>query len=352
VVRPEGNRHRIPSALSSGCAAPRGHRSRSARTVIGSVRPVRRFDAPRALADRDLPSRPKPDGGPPRAFAPVQRSIAALPHRPADRSRHAERCFLPWAFEPYDTCETADPLFAGLPAPRRAASGVWVPPSRRPPPFLPTPCGAGASVGFTPPGVLLEPIGTPLGAPCPRGVARVDSPRPPGERADAVDFRASIPVRTRAGRRTLAGAARRCLLGVHPSERSPPSSWSPALVRGASPRTHGGATSAPTASQGLAERRGRLAPLGATGSPGIPHLATVAGSFRPERGAGSWIHLTARPPRAVRADPSPVAPGPAGAEAPTRAPPSLGETADYLIQTSELVRGPASACAGTGPNKT
>lgn len=103
---------------------------------MGSVRPVRRFDALRALADRDLPSRPKPDGGPPRAFAPVQRSIAALPHRPADRSRHVERCFLPWAFEPYDTCGTADPRFAGLPAPRRAASGVWVPPSRRPPPFL------------------------------------------------------------------------------------------------------------------------------------------------------------------------------------------------------------------------
>ena len=164
---------------------------------MGSVRPVRRFDALRALADRDLPSRPKPDGGPPRAFAPVQRSIAALPHRPADRSRHVERCFLPWAFEPYDTCETADPHSAGLPAPLRAASGVWLPPSRRSPPFLATPCGAAASIGFPLQGVLPAPIGTPLGAPCPRGVARVDSPRPPGERADAVDFRASIPARIR-----------------------------------------------------------------------------------------------------------------------------------------------------------
>jgi hypothetical protein len=84
VVRPEGTRRRVPSALSWSCAALRGRRPRLARTDMGSVRPARRFDALRALASRDLPSRPKPDGGPPCAFALLQRPIAAPPHRPAD----------------------------------------------------------------------------------------------------------------------------------------------------------------------------------------------------------------------------------------------------------------------------
>jgi len=47
------------------------------------VRPARRFDARRVLAERDLPSRIAPDGGPPCAFALLQRSIATPPHRPA-----------------------------------------------------------------------------------------------------------------------------------------------------------------------------------------------------------------------------------------------------------------------------
>jgi hypothetical protein len=68
-----------------------------------------------------------------------------------------------------------------LPASLRAACGVWVPPSRRPPPSLPTPCGVGASFGFSLQGVLLASIGPSLGDPCPRGVARVDSPRPQGD---------------------------------------------------------------------------------------------------------------------------------------------------------------------------
>jgi len=84
---------------------------------MGSVPPARCFDTHRAFADRGLPSRPKPDGGPPRAFAPVQRSIAAPPHRPADRSRHVGRCFLPWASGPYDTSRNGGPAFRGASGP-------------------------------------------------------------------------------------------------------------------------------------------------------------------------------------------------------------------------------------------
>jgi hypothetical protein len=79
---------------------------------MGSVPPARRFDAHRALTGRDLPSRPKPDGGPPRAFALLQRSIAAPPHRPVGRSRLVGRCFLPWALVPYDTCRNGGPAFS------------------------------------------------------------------------------------------------------------------------------------------------------------------------------------------------------------------------------------------------
>lgn len=77
---PRGDR----SALSWSCAALRGHRLDSARTGIGSVRPARRFDALRAHAGPSLLSRLTPDRGPPCAFALLQRSIAAPPHRPAD----------------------------------------------------------------------------------------------------------------------------------------------------------------------------------------------------------------------------------------------------------------------------
>jgi hypothetical protein len=51
---------------------------------MSSVRPARRFDALRVLAGPGVPSRLSPDGGPPCAFALLQRSIAAPPHRPAN----------------------------------------------------------------------------------------------------------------------------------------------------------------------------------------------------------------------------------------------------------------------------
>jgi len=149
----------------------------------------------------------------------------------------------------------------GLPAPLRAASGVWIPPSRRPPPSLPAPCGAGASVGFTLQGLLLASIGPPLGGRCPRGVARVDSPRPPGERADAVGFRASIPARMRSVRRIPKDPARRCLPGLHPPEPSPPPSWGSRFSsRGLPSHALGGVASRPTCVSGSCGTEGSVGP--------------------------------------------------------------------------------------------
>lgn len=171
-----------------------------------------------------------------RSPSEVHRSTPAPSREP--EGSHVGRCFLSWALVPYDTSGTKDPHIAGLPAPLRAASGVWVPPSRRPPSSLPTPFGAGASMGFTLQGLLLATIGTPSGAPCPLGVPRVDSPHPHGERADAAAFRALISSTSsfcRSGsRRTRRVDA---FLGFIPPERSPSSAFASASVRGGSLRT-------------------------------------------------------------------------------------------------------------------
>jgi hypothetical protein len=134
---------------------------------MGSVRPARRFDAHRALAIRGLPSRPKSDGGPPCAFALLQRSIAAPPHRPADREAGTSDD----ASSPGLPCRTthdgaADPHLVGLPAPRRAASGVS------------TPIAASTTV---PPGALRH-----------RSVPRLPPARR-SPRADRDSFRSPLP---------------------------------------------------------------------------------------------------------------------------------------------------------------
>lgn len=79
------------------------------------------------------------------------------------------------------------------------------------------------------------------------------------------------------------------------------------------------------APSGLADRRDRFAPLGATGSSWVFHLATVADSLRPARGAGSWFRLENRA-RCMRRDPrrAPSRPArPRGRLGPN--PPSIGE---------------------------
>jgi hypothetical protein len=128
VVRPARPPCGDRAALSWSCAALRGHRPDLARTDMGSVQPARRFDALRAFASPGLPSRLSPDGGPPCAFALLQRSIAAPPHRPADpKVRMSDDASSPGLSCPTTHDGTSDPHSAGLPAPLRAASGVFAP---------------------------------------------------------------------------------------------------------------------------------------------------------------------------------------------------------------------------------
>jgi hypothetical protein len=204
---------------------------------MGSARPARRFDALRAHTKSDLPNRLAPDGGPPCAFAPLQRSITAPPHRPADpKARTSDDASFPGLSRLTTHAGTTDPHSAGLPAPLRAASGVS------------TPIAASTVV---PPGAFRR-----------RSVPRLHPTRP-SPRRDRDPFRSPLPSWRSprrfasppcgaCGRGRLQGfdpAAGSCcpsgsrrtrrvdaFLGFHPPEHSLPPALATALDRGGSPR--------------------------------------------------------------------------------------------------------------------
>jgi len=119
---------------------------------------------------------------------------------------------------------------AGLPAPHRATSEVWLPPSRRPPPTLRT---------------LLRRLERPRACPFKAFSSHRSGPLsgastlrafparfrgPLRDLGHAVDFRASIPVRARSVRRVPKDPARRCLPGLDPSRAFAPSVRPCALI--------------------------------------------------------------------------------------------------------------------------
>lgn len=217
MVRPDPASCDAWPALAWDRAAPRGPRPDPLATVMGSVEPARRFHALRASRRSAL-----------RAACAVRRpsSCFRFPsevHRstpaPSRRPKPTRRTMLP-------------PL--GFGAVRhvpgrwiRCARGVQpraVPrarfgyllrdvhhrPSRR--------LAASERPSASPFKAFSSRRSGPLsGASCPPGVARVTSPRPHGERANAVDFRALIPTRARSVQRVLSDAMRRCLPGLPPS---------------------------------------------------------------------------------------------------------------------------------------
>jgi hypothetical protein len=295
VGRPERTPRGDRTALSWSCAALRGHRPDSARTVIGSVRPARRFDALRAHAGPGLPSRLTPDGGPPCAFALLQRSIAAPPHRPADPKARTSDDASSRGLSCLTTHDgTADPRSAGRPSPAAChvrglgtplAASTVVPPDalrRR------------SVLGFTLQGFLLATIGTPSGAPCPLGVDHVDSPHPHGERADAAAFRASIPSRARSAVPDPEGSGAprpswACTLQSVPSPRP-----SPPLLFAGDPFTRVGRFDVPAR---LRHKVSRLEEIGSplSGSPALLGFFTFRPSrHRGDRGGGRAHVFTSR----------------------------------------------------------
>jgi len=223
-MRPADASCGAPAALSWSCAALRGLKLALARTVMGSVQPARRFYALRAFAVAGLPSRLSPDGGPPYAFALLQRPIATPPHRPAGpKTGKPDDASSPGLLRLTTRTKATDPRVAGLPAPLRAACGVWLPPSRRSPSLLAAPEGTAASIGFTLQGFVPRVEQRPSRAPSPRVVRHVDSPRPHGGRADAADFRVLLPARSGPSSCPLRDPTRTCLPGLSPSRAFAPS---------------------------------------------------------------------------------------------------------------------------------
>jgi len=228
-----------------GSRRDRGHLP-TCQTDMGSVGPLG-VSTPSGLSQTGSNARIAPHAAP-IAFASLQRSIAAPPHRPGTpRGPRVGRCFLPWAFVPHDTFGTGNPLPVGRPAPRRAACEVWLPPSRRTSPTL-----RGAlrllerPQAFTFEAFSSRRSESPLGDPCPPAVHHVDSPRS----LRCVRTRpASGPCsrrRVRCAARPLRAAGLDASLVFLPPERSPPPSLRAHRVRARSLRTRwAGLTSRP-----------------------------------------------------------------------------------------------------------
>jgi hypothetical protein len=247
-----------------------------------------------------LPTRLSPNGRPPCAFAFLPRHFTAPPRLGVDLSIERPEALSSLGFVAVRHMPGRwIRMMGGVPPLPRATSGVS------------TPIAASATV---PPDALRR-----------RSVRRLPSSRPSprvdrtsfrtslpscrssrrfdrfsGKRSGAGDFRALISTRIRSVHRIARGRIRERPDASLPPRGSPPSSvlprrpgvalWSRALP--AFGRI--GRRLDRSASSGLADRRGRFAPLGATGSSGVRHLATVAGSFRPVRGASSWFRLANR----------------------------------------------------------
>jgi hypothetical protein len=284
--------------LSWGLVALRGLGPGRPRAVIGSARPVRRLHAPRGFGDRDFP-RDRSRGEAPLALSrPFRGCLAAAPQRPVVRSRRQPagrpggRCFLSWAFVPYDTCQTDGPArWAAVPAATRVPRpGFGYPPRdvhhrsyRRQ--------GAGASVGFSLQGLPLDAVGAPLGVPALLTFPRLRSPE---GAVPAAAFRASFSRRVRA-----VADVREARRPSMPSWGSPLQSVLPlrpgdALVVALPPLSplRDSTSSATRVSGSLVSGGIGLARLRAAGSPGVSHLLTVTALRSSLRRAGSWIHLT------------------------------------------------------------
>jgi hypothetical protein len=156
----------------SGCAVPiapalANHRSRAA---------LRRLSLPYRAHHRDpVPSRrAPPEGGAhiarrqrshhPKASARAARRQRS--HRPMGSDRHVRRHFLSWtSLTLRHSLRPADPYRRQIPLPPRTAYGVWLPPSRRPPPALPVQMNAPERPWASPfKGFSSTAIGAPLGA--------------------------------------------------------------------------------------------------------------------------------------------------------------------------------------------
>ena len=209
--------------LSWGCAVLRGcSRAGLVRVLVPHLlHGVHRLPGLR-------PSRRPPacaGGDPPWTSAPLQSSITGTPRRSCRLPGIRDDASSPGLLLPYDTYRPGGPVCRQrIPPLPRTACGVWLPPSRCPPPGLPTRKRVGAPMGFTLQGLPLVAIGTPLGA---RALLPLPAaPHLPGGGCGRPGrLQGLLPATSPCSRRNHKGSDRRSLLGVRPSRACSRSSW-------------------------------------------------------------------------------------------------------------------------------
>ena len=188
-------------------------------------------------------------GGPPWTSAPLQSSITGTPRRPAGCPASQTTLPLLDFLGPTTQSQTSGPVRPRrIPPPQRAASGVWIPPSRTPP--LAHPALARWSVHG------LHPSRTsPRRDRCPsRGPCLLDVTRPADAPVRGRDRRGRLqgllPATRSCSRRNHKGSDRRSLPGVHPSRACSRSAWRSLSSRRLPSRPWDGLTSRPAWASG------------------------------------------------------------------------------------------------------
>jgi hypothetical protein len=153
--------------------------------------------------------------------------------------------------------------------------------------------GAGALLGFTLQGVLLDRAPYPSRGLCPLDVAGPDSATPGGSEEGRAAFRALSSRRVRAVTGLPGESGRRCLPGFLPSRAFPPSARAIACSHDADPLALG----REDVITRLGLRVSRIGWIGlvrlrTAGSPGVLHLPTGTALRSSARGAGVWVCLT------------------------------------------------------------
>jgi hypothetical protein len=170
----------------------------------------------------DAPSHgPKPAGGPPWPSAPLQSSIIGTPRRPAGCPASQTTLPLLGFHGPTTQCQTGGPVRPQrIPPLQRTAYGVWLPPSRSPPPVLPT-LARWSVHGLHPSRNSPRRDRCPSRGPCPPDVTRRTGAPPRGGGHGVAAFRALFPRRVRAVAGTTRVPAVDPFLGFILPERTP-----------------------------------------------------------------------------------------------------------------------------------
>lgn len=273
---------RQPRPALMGLRGPSGTPTHRSRAVIGSARPVRRFDVLRAL-DRCAFPQPKLREAPLGLSLPCRALITGTPRRPRRLPGVVDGTSSPGLLAPYDTSRVRDPVSAGgsnrRPWPR---AGFGYPLRDHGSHALPARQARRSVPGLLPSRVFPRRDGCPSRGPCPPGVAHV--PAPPRRAAqDADRLQGFFPATSPCCTATTRVAAVAPFLGFIPPEPSPVR-LGDRFVRGASPPALERRYVWPARASGSCSSHGGAIRLRIANSHGFRHLPTSTALRSPFQG--------------------------------------------------------------------